>query len=96
MKVLRSIATAVAVAALAASTVSAQEAQKGDGAKETPKVYHAGGRHDQKLREAAVRARANGQKMEQTAVHAGGRHDVQAHEAAMRAEAKRAAGDQAR
>lgn len=93
MKLLRSIATAVA---LAASTVYAQEAPKVDGAKETPKVYHAGGRHDQKLHEAAVRARANGQKMEQTAVHPGGRHDVQAHKAAMRVEAKRAAGEQTR
>lgn len=56
---------------------------------ETPKVYHAGGKHDQRLHEAAIRARENGQKMEQTTMHAGGRHDVQSHEAAMRADEKR-------
>jgi hypothetical protein len=58
-------------------------------ASETPKVYHAGGKHDQRQHEAAIRARENGQKLEQTTMHAGGRHDVQSHEAAMRAEEKR-------
>jgi hypothetical protein len=58
---------------------------------QSPKVHHAGGRHDQKLHEAAERARANGQRMPQTTVHAGGRHDVRAHEAAMKADAKRGA-----
>lgn len=58
---------------------------------EMPTVYHAGGRHDQRLHEATIRARANGQKMERPSMHAGGRHDTQAHEAAIKADEKRIA-----
>lgn len=94
MKALKTAAAVAAVTILAAGTAVAQPAP--DKAAENTvatKVYHAGGRHDQKLHEAAVRARANGQRMTPTTVHAGGRHDARAHEAAMKAEAKRASGD---
>lgn len=53
---------------------------------ETPKVYHAGGKHDQRAHEATLRARANGQRVERTPVHAGGRHDARSHEAAIKAD----------
>ena len=53
---------------------------------EAPKVYHAGGKHDQRAHEATLRARANGQKVERTSVHAGGRHDARSHEAAIKAD----------
>ena len=63
---------------------------------DAPKAYHAGGRHDQRLHEAAVRARANGQTMERASMHAGGRHDERSHEAAIRADEKRTTGGDVR
>jgi hypothetical protein len=66
-----------------AQTSANAEPSKTEG---TTKVYHAGGRHDQRGHEATLRARARGQTMATNGQHAGGRHDVNGHEAAMRAE----------
>jgi hypothetical protein len=97
MKTLKLAAAAVAAAVLASGAALAQSTAKSEPTGAAPaKVYHAGGRHDQALHEAAVRARAKGERMPQTAMHAGGRHDARAHEAAMKAEARRATGEQPR
>jgi hypothetical protein len=53
---------------------------------EKPKVYHAGGKHDQKGHEAAEKAKAQGKTMKEPAAHAGGKHDVQGHKAAIKAD----------
>jgi hypothetical protein len=64
-------------------------AAKAEAKPEAPKkVYHAGGRHDQKGHEAAVRAKEQGKKMEEPAVHPGGKHDERGHKAAINAEQK--------
>lgn len=93
------LAAAVMTATLSASAMaqtaplvdSVERTSDKSGVADTPKVYHAGGRHDQRLHEATLRARANGQKMERLPVHAGGRHDAWAHEAAIKADEKRIA-----
>lgn len=96
MKILK-FAAVVAAGALAAGAALAQPTPKSEQTNpQAATLHHAGGRHDQKLHEAAELARANGHRMQQTTMHAGGRHDVRAHEAAMKAEARRAAGDAAR
>ena len=97
IKTLNIVAAVAAASILAAGSALAQSTPKAEPAKpDAEKVHHAGGRHDQRLHEAAERARANGRHMQQTTMHAGGRHDVRAHEAAMKAEAERVAGDAAR
>lgn len=97
MKTLMIAAASLAATVLAAGSALAQPAPKPEQAnKDAATVYHAGGRHDQKLHEAAERARANGHRMQPTTMHAGGRHDVRAHEGAMKAEARRAAGEPTR
>jgi Spy/CpxP family protein refolding chaperone len=82
-------------AAMSSLVAFAQPAATAEPATKAPPVYHAGGRHDQKLHEAALRARADGQRMEAT-MHAGGRHDARVHEAAIKAEATRGSRDAAR
>ena len=90
MKALMIAAAVVAATVLAAGSAFAQSTPKPEQPnQESTKVHHAGGRHDQKLHEAAERAKANGHRMQQTTVHAGGRHDVRAHEAAMKSDAAR-------
>lgn len=80
----------IALAAIASSSMAVEAAAPSEAAKaDLPKVFHAGGRHDQVAHEAAVRARANGHRMERTTFHAGGRHDERAHQAAIRADEKR-------
>lgn len=54
---------------------------------EPPKLLHAGGRHDERLHKAALRARQQGVKLQAPKVHPGGRHDEYAHRAALRAQA---------
>ena len=94
MKTLKIAAVALAATVLAAGSAIAQSTPRPEPLnQESTKVHHAGGRHDQKLHEAAERARANGHRMQQTTVHAGGRHDVRAHEAALKAEVGRSAGN---
>jgi hypothetical protein len=73
--------TAPTPAAPAAPATAASDAKT-----EAPKVYHAGGKHDQKGHEASEKAKAKGQKMQEPAVHAGGRHDENQHKAAIKAE----------
>lgn len=86
--------TALLVGAAVSTAAVAQPAATESGAKAPAKVYHPGGKHDQRAHEATLRARANGQKLERPAVHPGGKHDAQLHEAAIRAEEKqRAAGN---
>lgn len=74
--------------AAAVSTVAFAQSPNTEQARETaqPRVYHAGGKHDQRGHEATLRARARGQRVEDTNVHAGGRHDAQTHKAAIRAD----------
>jgi hypothetical protein len=93
------IAAALVAAGLASAAIAqtgpvgnvADKAAEKSETVEMPRTYHAGGRHDQRLHEASLRARAKGQKMERLPVHAGGRHDAQAHEAAIKADEKRVA-----
>jgi opacity protein-like surface antigen len=83
-------AALVALAAITSSSMAAETVAANESAKAgTATVYHAGGKHDQRQHEAALRARANGQKLERIAIHAGGRHDARGHEAASRADEKR-------
>lgn len=97
MKTLKIAAAALAATVLAAGSALAQSTPTPEPLnQESTKVHHAGGRHDQKLHEAAEAARVNGHRTQQTTVHAGGRHDVRAHEAAMKAEVRRSAGDPSR
>ncbi len=81
----------IAAVALASGTAFAQTSGEDPSAKtEAPtKVYHAGGKHDQRAHEATLRARARGETMATNGQHAGGRHDVKQHEAAMNAEARK-------
>jgi len=79
-------ALSLASGAVVAQTGANAEPSKMEG---TTKVYHAGGRHDQRGHEATLRARARGQTMTTNGQHAGGRHDVNGHEAAMRAEERK-------
>jgi hypothetical protein len=78
----------IAALSLASGSGFAQTSANAEPSKAEPtsKVYHAGGRHDQRGHEATLRARARGQTMATNGQHAGGRHDVNGHEAAMRAE----------
>ena len=97
MKILQIVTAAIAATVLAAGSALAQSTAKPEQPnQESTKVHHAGGKHDQRLHEAAERARANGHRMQQTTMHAGGRHDVRAHEAAMKAEVGRSAEDPSR
>jgi hypothetical protein len=88
--VLAFIALAVSGAAFAQSTAAGEAPQA-----QTPKVYHAGGRHDRAAHEAALRAKAEGTLMKEPKMHAGGRHDMQSHQAALRAQGAQTAGDSA-
>jgi Ni/Co efflux regulator RcnB len=92
------LVSVLAFAFIASTAAMAQSSPAADGSQqtETPKAYHAGGRHDQHSHEAMLRAQANGQKIEQTTVHAGGRHDQRGHEAAMKADQQRVSGDVSR
>ena len=91
------LVSVVAVALIASTSAMAQSTANSDHQQaETPKAYHAGGRHDQASHEAMLRAQANGQKMDQATAHAGGRHDQRTHEAAMKADEKRTAGNDVR
>lgn len=87
--------TVIALAALlagvlASAATGAQPASTGSDARaDAPKVYHAGGKHDRRAHEAALKARTDGRKVARPAVHPGGRHDAQLHEAAIRADEKR-------
>jgi hypothetical protein len=91
MKTLKVATAALAATVLVAGSALAQPTPGPEQMKqESTPIHHAGGRHDQKLHEAAERARANGHRMQQTTAHAGGRHDVRAHEAAMKSDAARA------
>jgi hypothetical protein len=78
----------IAAFSLASGAAVAQTGANAEPSKAEPtsKVYHAGGRHDQRGHEATLKARARGQTMATNGQHAGGRHDVNGHEAAMRAE----------
>jgi Ni/Co efflux regulator RcnB len=93
------IVSVIASAAIgAANLASAQTAPAGSDAKketteakkDATKVYHAGGKHDQKAHEASVRAKEAGKKMEEPTMHPGGKHDVTGHKAALKAEQKEA------
>lgn len=67
MKTLKIAAVALAATALAAGSAIAQSTPRPEPLnQESTKVHHAGGRHDQKLHEAAEWARANGHRMQQT------------------------------
>jgi hypothetical protein len=55
-------------------------------AADRPKVVHPGGRHDEQVHEAALRAKMEGRRMAEPKVHPGGRHDETAHKAALRAQ----------
>lgn len=91
------IAVAAALAGLVSLASAAQPTVTSEAESASPPaVFHAGGRHDQKLHEATIRARAGGQRMQQTTVHAGGRHDERGHAAALRADARRASPDTTR
>lgn len=79
------ITLAASGSAFAQATATDEAPQAG-----TPKVYHAGGRHDKATHEAALRAKAEGKLMADAKVHAGGRHDVKAHQAALRAQSEKA------
>lgn len=97
MDTLKVTTATLAATVLVAGSALAQPAPWPEQMKrESTPIHHAGGRHDQKLHEAAERARANGHRMQQTTMHAGGRHDVRAHEAAMKAEVGRSTKDASR
>jgi hypothetical protein len=86
-------AISLASGGVVAQTGANAEPNKAEPSKSEPatKVYHAGGRHDQRGHEATLRARARGETMATNGQHAGGRHDVNGHEAAMRAEERKQA-----
>lgn len=68
---------------------AAKPEAKPDSKAQTPdKVFHPGGRHDQRGHEATLRAKAAGQRMQEPVVHPGGKHDEAAHKAAIRADQK--------
>lgn len=81
---------ALLVGAIASSATGAQQNPLANDARaDAPKVYHAGGKHDQRVHEAALKARADGQPIARPTVHPGGKHDARMHEAAIQAEQKR-------
>lgn len=92
----RMIITALAALSVVfAGAALAQEAKPADAAKDATKdgkraAYHAGGKHDQKQHEAAIRAKEANGPMKAPAQHAGGKHDQKQHERAIRAEAEAA------
>lgn len=92
----RMITTALTALSLVfAGATLAQESKPADAAKGAtkdgkPPVYHAGGKHDQKQHEAALRAKEVNGPMKAPAQHAGGKHDQKQHENAIRADAEAA------
>lgn len=77
--------TALALS-FAATTSPAGAQSQTEARAEQPKVFHAGGRHDEQAHKAALRAKREGWRMTEPKVHPGGRHDEQAHKAALRAQ----------
>lgn len=77
--------------AQAPAAVDANPASKAPAkAEPAKKLYHAGGRHDAKGHEAAVRAKESARPMQEPAQHPGGRHDETGHKAAIKAGEKAA------
>lgn len=78
-----------AAAAKPEAKAAAKPETKPDSKAQAPdKVFHPGGRHDQRGHEATLRAKAAGQRMQEPVVHPGGKHDEAAHKAAIRADQK--------
>lgn len=72
-----------------AAKPEAKAAAKPDSKAQAPdKVFHPGGRHDQRGHEATLRAKAAGQRMQEPVVHPGGKHDEASHKAAIKADQK--------
>lgn len=69
-----------------AGTQESKPVPKNEAKAGKPKVYHAGGKHDQTGHEAAEKAKAQGKTMKEPTTHAGGKHDVQGHKAAIKAD----------
>lgn len=83
----RFTATLIFIAMAASGTAFGQATATDPAAQpEMPIVFHAGGRHDKTMHEAALRAKTGGRPMAPAKVHAGGRHDVQAHKNALRSQ----------
>ena len=81
-----SLMMTVMTALIAAATSPAGAQSQTEANAEQPKVFHAGGRHDEQAHKATLRAKQEGWRMAEPKVHPGGRHDEFSHRAALRAQ----------